>query len=233
MFNTLKMNVCLPVCLILSLLILSCQSNRKSETNQQLLEAEVYLRYLQSEKQLKAEISFFVVDSTKKMMPKMMDEVLFHKKVMSGKKVQNLFRYQLIQTGSLVEKYNFEYSHSGKPLQEQNIFINPIEDYFIKGEIISKSSNTTIVFKGKLLKSNENLILLFSDDNNKVSTVAIAGPSSSLGISILPKQIKELALGKGKLYMVRRQTINAKTETFNLTGLTEYYSKVIDIEVIE
>lgn len=226
-----KNNLLLGLCF--SIWMISCQSSTSPEIKIEPIQAEVYLRYLETEQQIKSEISFATIDSTKKVIPTKMEEVLFQKTAMDGKKIRNSFRYQFRQIAAFTRQYNFEFNKDGQDYPTQTIEINPIEDYFIKGDIISKSTKNTLVFKGKLLKANESLILLFSDENNVVETVAIAGPSSDLGVTLYPEQLKDLKLGKGKLYLVRKQRIEEKRGDFNLTGLTEYYTKVIEIEVVE
>lgn len=234
MFNGFNMKINFLIGFFLSIFFWSCQSNNTSpDIPIEPLQAEVYLRYLETEQQLKAEISFTTVDSTKESKPKKMDEVLFQKLAMQEKKIKNNYRYQLSRIVSLSEQFDFEYDNKGKNAAVPSISINPIEDFFIQGNQISKSTKNTIAFKGKLLKANESLILLFSDSNNKVTTVAIAGPSSDLGITLYPAQIKGLKLGKGSLYMVRRQRIEEKNNDFTLTGLTEYYTKVIEVQIEE
>ena len=219
--------------LILLLLVgLSCESSKKESTNNKKLIVDYYVRYLQSDKQVKAEISFSELDSIGKTMPKIMTEVLFQQKALDGKRILNRYRYQLTESASFEDNYTFDYRRNGEGFIKQEIAMSPIEAFEIKNKQVSKTESTILTLKGTAFKENEQLVLLFSDKNNKTATVTFDNLSMDQSLTILPKQIADLTIGKGSLYLVRRQIINDTLDNLVLTGVTEFYSTVEEIEIL-
>jgi hypothetical protein len=219
--------------LFLFFLIFSCQSSKKEKKDHQKILVDVYLRYLQPDKQLKAEISFSVLNSFKKKSPKKMEEVLLQQKAMDGKKIQNRYRYQLSEQTDFVSDYTLAYSSSLEKSNSQQFTIQAINNFSFKDQKISKSAGTYLNFEGNPLSATESLVLLFSDKEYKTSTIAIAGPSTGLRIPISAQQLAEINVGANTLYIVRKQRIEQELEKDQLIGVTEYYSEVKTIEVIE
>ena len=68
-----------------------------------------------------------------------------------------------------------------------------------------------------------------SDANNKTATFF----ANELSVNIAPEKVSQLSLGQGTIYAVRKQSLNKSTAISQLTGLTENYSEVKAIEIVE
>ena len=191
------------------------------------------MRYLQSDKKVKTNISFTEIDSTKKTIPKAMEEVLFNKHTLSGKKVDNQYRYQFTKTIPFVEDYTLTYRINKEETVTQDINIHPIINFSIKKGKVSKRVGTNFIFEGIPLATNETAVLLLSDEHGKTATIKIERQPENSALMILPEQVSQLATGKGMMYVVRKQTIKTQSVATQLIGLTEYYSAVKEIEIIE
>jgi len=226
-------NTLLIAFILLTSLCFSCNFRQKETTNKNILQVDYYVRYLQSDKQLKVNISFTEKDSTEKIIPKKMEEVLFANKVLNGKKVGNEFRYQLATQIPFTEKYGLIYRLNQTKTDSLTIQMEALSDFSIKKGKVSKTAGTNLTFEGTEHPTKETLVLLFSDVNNKTTTIKIDNHPVNKPIVILPEQVNHLAIGKGNVYLVKKQTIQAKSATTELIGLTEYYSVVKEIEIIE
>lgn len=228
-----KISIFLTVLILLLSWCFSCKFTKKESIQTDALQIDYYVRYLQSGKQLKAEISFAEVDSIQKIMPKKMSEVLFQNLALDGKKLPKKYRYELTTETVEKEHYSFTYRLDSRLSSTQEIIITPIADFSIKKDKVSLNAGTKVKVMGKPLQENESIILLISDENNKTSTLKIDTLSTNKEIVVQPEQLNSLKLGKGTIYLVRRQITKEKSNHVQLTGLTEYYTTAKNIEIIQ
>ncbi len=219
--------------ILLISLCFSCNFSQKELPQKNILQVEYYVRYLQTDKQVKASISFMEIDSTKKRMAKRMEEVLFANNSLNGEKVGNQYRYQLTKELPFAAKYDWSYRLNNTKTVTNKINIEPISDFVIKKGKVSKTAGTNLTFEGVELSSKETLVLLLSDANNKTVTIKIDNHPRNAPITILPEHVNRLAVGSGTLYLVKKENIQTESDGIQVTGLTEYYSTVKAIEVIE
>ena len=218
---------------LLILLCFSCNFSQKKSLKQKILQIDYYVRYLQTDKQVKAIIGFTEIDSTQKRTPKMMEEVLLEKHTLSGKKVGNQYRYQLTKEIPFAENYELTYRLNREETITQTINIYPIIDFTIKKGKVSKKMGTNLIFEGMPLATNEALVLLLSDKDGQTATFKITNQRKNSIITIPAEKVNHLAVGKGTMYMVRKQTTQTQSAATELVGLTEYYSTVRTIEIID
>lgn len=219
--------------ILLISLCFSCNFSQKESQQKNILQVEYYIRYMQTDKQVKVEISFTEMDSTKKRTPKMMEEVLFMDNALSGEKAGNKYRYQLTKEMPFAQNYAWSYRLSNGETMTNDIGIAPISDFVIKKGKVSKTAGTNLTFEGEVLSNKEMLVLLLSDVNNKTVTIKTGNHSRNSPITILPEQVNQLAVGKGTLYIVKQQKSQTAATGVQVTGLTEYYSTGKAIEIIE
>jgi len=194
------------------------------------LKIDYYVRYLHSDKQVKAEISFSeVIDSTKKLLPKRMKEVLFQNNALDEKKSTESYKYRFTKKIPFVDTCRFVYRNNTQQINLPPVIINPIDDFSIKKNKVSKLGGTNITVMGNPLQKQESIVILISDANNKTVTFL----ANALSIEIVPEKIGDLSLGQGTIYAVRKQRVEDISTIQQLTGLTEYYSEVKIIEIVE
>ena len=91
----------------------------------------------------------------------------------------------------------------------------------------------TLVAQGSQLEQGESLVLLFSDQDNQASSITINGPSTSIEHFIPGKNLINLNLGKGQLYLVKKRQKSSIKDNFISVSAIEYYTPAIPVEVIE
>lgn len=195
--------------------------------------ANYYVRYLQTEKQLKAHASFLEGDSLKNAEPKKFrGGVSFQGKKMEFRDLQGkVFRYLINERADYNETFQFRHRDDNGDYWEYTMKMHPISDFFIKDKI-SKSKGMTIIVDGGILQDNESLVLLFNDQYNKAATLSIEGPSKTIELFVPPDQLQKLTLGKGQLYLVKKQFNEDQEEQLTANSSIEFYTKTIDIEVV-
>ena len=194
--------------------------------------AEYFVRYLQTERQLKAYASFMEGDSLKTAQPKKFPAgVTFENKDMEFRNLGGRsFRYLINEDDkNYSNSFIFRHKDTDGDFWEYTIKMNPIEDFFIKESVIQKSEGMTLVINGGILKSNEQLILLFNDRNNKAHSIQIDGPSNDLEHRLNAENLAGLTKGPAKLYLVKKQINRDNEEQLTAVSSIEYYSKAIDI----
>ena len=231
MLNVKKTSLLSIAFILLFSLYFSCNATQKKSAQADILKIAYYVRYLHSDKQVKAEISFSeIVDSTKKIIPKKMEEVLFQNNVLDGKKIADQYKYQGAMQIPFADHFDFSYRDNTQQVAAiQAVSINPVTDFTIKKNKVSKLGGTTLTLAGNPLLAEEAIVVLLSDVNNKTVTLF----AKELAIKINPEKVKDLSLGQGTIYTVRKQNIAETNTNYQLTGLTEYYSEVKEIEIVE
>lgn len=196
--------------------------------------ADYYVRYLQTERQLKAHASFMEGDSLKNAEPKKFRSgVSFQGKRMELRNLNNkVFRYLLNEETNYSDAYLFRHRDEDGNYWEYTIKMNPIGDFFVKDEI-SKSQGMTLIVNGGILQSNEQLVLLFSDYNNRATNITINGPTKDIEFELTPDQLQDLEIGSGQLYLVKKQYNEDQEERLSATASIEFYTRSIEIEVLE
>ena len=210
----------------------SCTSSNFKD-NDQYLFVDLYIRYLEGEQQLKAQASFRKGDSIATDQAIKLPKVTFQNKAMKDKTLpDNGYRYTLQQQTKALSEYKFQFQPKDCPLVEQKINMSPITDFSIKNGI-QKSKGMSLQMNPINLTANETLVLLFNDQNNKASSLEVKGPIQTTEITFRPQQLQSLSLGKGQLYLVKKQTSFIEKEKMNIKTVAEFYSKTIEVEVIE
>lgn len=222
--------------LFLSICVWNCTAPTKETTAvaKKTIFADFYVRYFQTEKQLKGQVTFGEGDTINATKPVEMKKVNFmnsgmSKKNLLGKSMRYMYQAPSAQTQS---KFNFKFTdNAGKP-HEQILEMKPIENFSFKNGI-SKTKGMVLQLEGSNLTADEQIILLFNNENNKVTTIDIDGPSANTTISFTGEQLNELSLGKNQLYLVKKQYDQFQKDNYKMTSIIEFYSNTVEVEVVK
>lgn len=128
------------------------------------------------------------------------------------------------------EPLSFRFRMPDGRFLQYELKMTPVRDFFIKGEV-SKSEGTTLVVNGGLMNEEEQLVLLFTDEQQKATAITIEGPTTDIELSIDPEQLAGLTLGPGRLYLVKKQKKTESHPNLELTAALEYYTGSKEVEV--
>ncbi len=219
----------------IAMLLGACQNSAPKATKpKEKLFIDFFVRYLTDESQLKAQASFSEGISPDESRPKRIEGgVAFQASGMTEQNIQGkVIRYELERQGEYTGKFPFNLKDDEGQQREYLLKMSPIEDFFIKGDI-SKSKGMKLVVNGGLIKANEQLVLLFSDEESRAYSITLSGPAKTIEFNLSPEKTAPLRPGPGKLYLVKRQDNVEENEEISLVSSIEYYTSAIDIEVVE
>ena len=227
-----KQNLLFFFCLLL-LILGACQPTAVEEKNEAKLFAEFYLRVVQNEPLVKGEASFFEGDSLPTSRPRTFKSVMLNNQLMAAKELKvkgTSYRGEL--NGSVDTVYTFSFINGNDEQQSHQIGVHKIKSFLIR-EGWKKSTGMTLVWKGSPLSSEEKLILLFTDLENKSSFIELAGPTPQPEIVVTADQLESIFTGKGNLRLVRKTKTVFKDDKHHFINSVEFFTTPIAIHVKE
>ena len=218
------------------LLANACQSSEKKvevpKAKPVFINYEV--RYLEQERELRALVSFKEGDSFKTATSKSFSNINFQGSAMESQNLgQRGIRYILNRKGGYSSNLDFGYKNDdGIPIV-YDLTMPVVGEFSIKEGIISKNKVATIVWNGEPLDASHSLVFMFTDKDNKASSISIKGPTDLSEAFISSKSLADLSLGESQLYLVKKQVKNTKDENQTIISVVEYYTSPIDIKTVE
>ncbi len=212
-------------------LLSGCQSPAPQEEPEHRI-ADFYVRYLETERQLKAFASFYEGDSIRSARPlSIAGGVDFQGLDMERRSLADRgIRYTLTRTANYPGQFSFAYQIEGAKQQHQ-FTMPPLINFFFEGAV-SVSRGATLVIEGEPLQATEALVLLFTDEENKTSTISIDGPKDNNTFRLSPEQLAAIPAGPSMLYLVRKRTLIEEQPYRTVISAAEYYTKTRRLEIM-
>jgi hypothetical protein len=217
------------------LLLGACRPNQKTnQVKAKPLFINYEVRYLEQEKELRALAYFKEGDSLKSAISKEFSNATFQSSAMEK---QNLgdrgSRYILNRKGAFSSNLDFSYKNDeGVPIN-YDLSMPEVGEFSIKEGNIYKNKGVTISWKGEPLDQSQSLVFMFTDKDNKASSISANGPTQLSEVMIPSKGLTKLALGEGQLYLVKKQVLKTTDQNQTILSVVEYYTSPIDIKVVE
>lgn len=221
--------------LALAIITFSCRNNEPEKVKSD-LHGDFFVRYLAPEQELKAYASFSQGDSVQISVPiEMAGGVTFQGSGMEARNLQGQqIRYVYETQSDYTAPYTFKTQTPGGQPLEHTIAMKGIGKFSIKEGVISKSKGMTLVIEQGSLEKGESIVMLFTVPATGASyTVIAAGPHPNDIHEIPATTIPALPKGKVQLYLVKKQEVISDTPLANITASAEYYSDMIEVEVVE
>ena len=208
---------------------------KKTSPSKEQLIANYYLRYMQTDQSLLAQVSFFSADSSDIKHPKVFHTpVRFQNKEMETILLPKTTRYQSFIRGGFLENYEFQFIDKEKEKHTHQLKISPIVEFLVKDQRkVSKSNGMTLAWKGESLHKNESLLLMFIDTTSKTISIEIKGRTANIEVNISPEQLRELTLGAAELYLVRQKKEHYQEENILVKTRFEFYTKPLKVNVVK
>ncbi len=224
-----------PTLFLIVFIFSSCQSDSKSAQieDKKTTYANFYLRYMQPEKKVKGEAYFKTGENAQKgTAVEYSNGVFFDGGSMTMKKAVGRKLYRSERKSDFKSQYEFEMNPKEADTYKYNLKINPISSFKIENGV-SKSKGIQLTWEGSNLSKNEELVLLFTDNQNRAFNINIKGPTDAPAATIEKDKLTNMKYGKGGLYLVRKFREEQKIEGRQINAVSEFYSRSIDIEVVE
>lgn len=222
--------------LVLFILLLSaCQANEKpNRTNAKPLFINYEVRYLEQEKELRALASFKEGDSLEVAVPKEFSNTSFQGSAMDKQVLgERGFRYILSRKGPYSANLDFGYKNDDGIPVNYDLNMPEVGEFSIKEGTINKNTGATVMWKGEPLDDTQSLVLMFTDEKNKASSISVKGPTNLSEISLPLEALAKMASGNVQLYLVKKQILRTQEENQSILSVVEYYTSPIQIKVVE
>ncbi|MCB9040001.1 MAG: hypothetical protein H6557_25550 [Lewinellaceae bacterium] len=211
-----------------------CKDTQPEESPRHLF-AEFFVRYLQAEEELKAHASFFEGDTIQTAVPKSFaGGAAFQGQDMA---VRNLpggtIRYTYEQRSAYADTFRFNFKDDFGQRREIQVAMVPIDSFAVEGGQASKSAGMALYARGGQLGRGESMVLLFTGEKNKASTIMLTGPSAGEEYRIPAAKVEPLSTGKNTLYLVKKKRAAEEGDSLSTVSDIEFYTYTIDVEVVE
>ncbi|MCR9290219.1 MAG: hypothetical protein NXI23_22840 [Bacteroidetes bacterium] len=228
MKNLLKIVLFTIVCLV------ACNSEPRPLTHSETLFANFYIRYLQPEKQVKAEANFLKGDSLKTAKPLLIDGgVAFLSSGMSNRTLPNgAIRYTYENFLDYPSEFTFKFKNPSGDAQKKIVKLDPLSPISAKGSI-SQSKGGILILEKDTLSNGESLVVLISDAEGHTVSFVVESESGSSEFEIPAKKLAKLSSGKINLYVVRKRVEEVNEPGYSFTSTIEYYSDNHEFELVD
>lgn len=220
--------------ILVNICLLACNSDSHDSASSEKMMSDYYIRYLASEKQIKAEASFSKADTSQNFMPyKVEGDVKFQGKNMGHRELPDkTIRYNFENYIEYPSKFTFEFRNSSGKNQKQVLELPPLVNFAIQGDVSQKNGGI-LSLEDNEFQDGESIVMLLSDLRTNTITIEFNLTAESSSLEIPSARLLELEPGAIRMYLVRKkiQTIEEKAMVINST--IEYYSKDSGFVLIE
>lgn len=187
--------------------------------------AQFYVRFLETENQIKANVSFYTGDSLETARPlELPGTVQFQNNSMTINTLERVKRYVYNSTSEYAATgFTFSYKDFSGNAQQHQIQLAPIQDFTIqtadKNELILKIT-------GAPFDTLETLVILLTNAKNQTFSAELQVPPSNE--IALPQELREqVSPNNNALYLVKKKTVESTQGKTQVTSSIEYYTKSI------
>jgi len=221
--------------IVLILSLTACQSSQESTVQGEPISASFYVRYLRDVGQVLAQAEFFEEDSLQVQggTPiELADKVYVENNPMRVVKVDNrLLRYRYQNQEGLRPGYTFRFLLPEGEEQQVTVELPVIQEFSVKAGI--RKSTGMVLIIDTPLRENEEVQALFVDENRQITPINIQGPTTRNEIPLSAAAVRDLKLGDGFLYLLRRRRVPISMDKVDGVAVSEFYTPQIQITVEE
>ena len=204
----------------LSLLLYAC--NTSPDTKEQPLSADLYIRYLEDDKQYKAQFALANADST----TLEVDQVSLMGRTMDLRKLPDgLTRYNLTLDGAPFQsQVPLLYQPAKTATSRQDLVQLP---FIEKWEVLTADAYAGLECRWSPapLQEGESIILVLTDSLRHVMTIETNTAATDSSITVSPQNLGEMQPGMLEIYLVRRRNwIQTTSPNQSLSIQAEYYT---------
>jgi hypothetical protein len=195
--------------------------------------ARCYSRFLEEENKLQTKIEIRTVGQ-EKVAALQMDEVRFNEGAMEHRDNNVIGHYYQADGFSGYPTSGFEFQiQQAKEKAIIQFDVPELKGYALKEGNVSKSKGFTITWQGKPLSKDEMLTVTLSDIDGTTAQAVVNGATAAAEARIPSAMYSGLKPGKGSFFLVKTSLPKTKTKNINAEAEVGYYTKNVDVEIIE
>jgi hypothetical protein len=195
--------------------------------------ARCYVRFFEEDNKMQSKIEVHGL-AEKKAAAIQLDEVRFNEGAMEHRDNNVIGHYYQADNFSGFPKSGFEFQlQQGKEKATVQFDTSPFEGYAIKETSISKSKSFALTWNGKALGKEETLTITITDVEGTVAQAVVNGATAAAEARIPSQMYAKLKEGKGTFFLVKTSLPIARTKNINAQAEVGYYTKTMEVEIIE
>jgi hypothetical protein len=209
----------------------ACQQTTKQKSKP--LTVDLFVRFLQPERQYKAEAVVYEGDSLATAHTRSFPGgIIFMNQGLNARQLgENNLRHAITFIADYEANAAFRFRDDDNVDHVVPMDMTAIAD-FKADSPLKRDGILHLSLQDKLLQQNEALVLLLTDSHNQAYSITLNGPSVSNDYDVPVSAFGTVSPGKADLYLVKKQIHNAPTqEGLNIHTLFEYYSKSVSLIV--
>lgn len=212
-----------------------CQGERLPSEPEQQRFAELFVRYIAPQRQMKATAEFLEGDSLQNAQPvELPDGLRLQGRPMEARYLTgNRVRYSIEHRADYDPSYKFTFEGLDGQAQDYVLSMKPIKRFEIVGGQASLSKGMTLFVEDGRLLAGERLVLLFSDANNQATTISLGDPAARDTFKIAALRLHKLKPGPHTLYLVKQKRQEEAGKALSVVADMEYYTDTLPFEVVE
>ncbi len=192
------------------------------------IRGNLFVRFIEDDKHLKAEAYFFQGNDDTDTRPKSFARgVKFLGSGMGERRVGDKYvKYQYENNMDWRQEGYFFTLTDDEGREHRFSFtegVDHLQDFELP-KTIYKDKTNYISFTPAHLPEGEQIAVLITDSNNKAATTKVKGPSEEGKITLTPEMLKNLSTGKAEAYLVHIQSKRIEEPPFSLSFTIEYYT---------
>lgn len=197
------------------------------------LTVDLFVRYLQPEKEYKVEAILLEGDSTPLAKSIRFPEgIRFIDKDMTEVQVtESLLRYSTQFGGEYEQSAKFEFQDKRRTEHSLTLTMQPLGDIQIDFPTDLNGQVQLSINNGGVLQQTESLVLVLTDRTGQTSTVTIQGPSTSGEYAFPMVSFGNPVKGNADVYLVKKQVRNEQKGKLNVHLVEELYSASLAVKI--
>lgn len=222
-----RQRVFISVLLIaLGLFVSRCQQAPTQEETVPTTYADLFVRYIAPQAQLKATAAFREGDSLSTARPveipggvKYQGQPL-EKRPLPGQQV----RYTTDTRSAFTRQHRFQFRGADGQEHEITLALAPVDSFSVVGGTASRSEGLKLYIENEQLEAGESIVLLFSDADNNATTLTLTNPAARDTFPVAGIRLRKLKPGPHKVYLVKKRHQQISLDGVEATADLEYYT---------
>lgn len=222
------------MCLI-ALSVSNCQPDTQAAQTGPSTYANLFVRYIAPQGQLKATAAFREGDSLSTAQPvEIPGGVTYQGRQMEARQLPGQqVRYLLDTRSAFAKEHQFRFKAANGTTQEVTLQLAPIDSFSIIGGTASLSEGMELYIKDERIGEGESIVLLFSDENNKATTITLTNPALQDTFPVAAIRLRKLQPGPHRVYLVKKQHQEIDLKGAKVIADIEYYTAEQPFNVTE
>lgn len=212
-----------------------CQPDTEPKQTGPSTYANLFVRYIAPQGQLKATAAFREGDSLATAQPaEIPGGVTYQGQQLEPRQLPGQqIRYQLDTRTAFPSEHRFGFKAADGEMREAVLQLDPIDSFAIISGTASLSRGMRVYIENERIEEGESIVLLFSDADNKATTITLTNPIVQDTFPVAAIRLRKLQPGPHRVYLVKKQHREIDLKGAKAIADIEYYTAEQPFNVTE